>query len=88
MDTKVIKRFLSLALTLCMIVTILPPVAMAEYVSPFQDIDGFWANDAIKFVHEKGCLGCDSGGAAAHFVMFSELSCMQCSAKPTPLPED
>jgi len=53
MDTKVIKRILSLALTLCMIVTILPPVAMAEYVSPFQDVDGFWANDAIKFVHEK-----------------------------------
>lgn len=52
------RRFLSAALTLCLLLSLLPTAALAAGKHPFTDVPAsHWANDAVAYVYAEELMG-------------------------------
>ena len=52
------RRFLSAALTLCLLFSLLPTAALAAGTHPFADVPAsHWANDAVAYVYAEELMG-------------------------------
>lgn len=55
---KIARRFLSMLLSLCLVLGALPGLASAYGSLPFTDVDpSDWYYDSVRYVYEKGIMG-------------------------------